>query len=335
MSVETTTARPSEQQLRERSPWAIVPSWLLSLMLHTTLLVFLATRLWAPAPKDAHEGEDGGFREIGIVVKSDEPPSESLAESESQQSEETSPDSATDALATPTLADSASLPLALPEVDPLPILGAGAIAPPVGIPRDVGDFAQPNGLKPSAGAPGIGTGATSFYGINDNAAQVVYVVDCSASMDGAPLIEAKARLVQSLQQLENTQRFQIIFYNNKVHPMALSGSAEGGLFWATDINKTQARQFVSSRPASGGTDHMPALEMALKLSPDVLYFLSDAQDGLNSRQMNRLRTLTKGTRIHCIEFGEGPELRNYDSFLEQLAREHNGNYTYRDTTRIE
>ena len=105
--------------------------------------------------------------------------------------------------------------------------------------------------------------------------------------------------------------------------------------WATDINRTLARQFISGVQPDGGTDHMPALKKALRYQPDHLFFLTDAdQPILSARELNEIKTTNNGrTKIHCVEFGKGPEISG-DNFLKKLARDNDGTYRYRDVTRF-
>jgi len=73
----------------------------------------------------------------------------------------------------------------------------------------------------------------------------------------------------------------------------------------------------------------------LAQSPEVLFFLTDADTRLNAADLNDIRTRynKSHTRIHCIEFGKGPRLQNApDNFLQKLARQNRGQYRYRDVT---
>jgi hypothetical protein len=76
------------------------------------------------------------------------------------------------------------------------------------------------------------------------------------------------------------------------------------------------------------------LQLALRLAPDVIFFLTDAEDPqLSDVELQRLRRLNKGAAIHAIEFGFGPR-RGGDNFLSKLARQNNGRHVYVDVTRL-
>jgi uncharacterized protein with von Willebrand factor type A (vWA) domain len=159
----------------------------------------------------------------------------------------------------------------------------------------------------------------------------VYVLDASGSMyDYNAIAVAKAELLASLAQLDENQQFQIIFYNDKVYPMRDSDRREN-VFWGTDTNRTRASQFVRNIEPDGGTNHVSALLEALKLAPDVIFFLTDAGEPiLYAKDLDLIKRRNNGrSTIFTIEFGKGANLRT-DNFLKKLARDNGGAHTYRD-----
>ena len=84
----------------------------------------------------------------------------------------------------------------------------------------------------------------------------------------------------------------------------------------------------------GGTRHLSALRLALGLRPDVVFFLTDADEPrLTSDEMRQIRVLNKGSIINTIEFGYGPQHR-MDNFLVQLAKQNGGQHVYVDVRRL-
>lgn len=336
------------RRYRERTPIGrpvAIPSWVVSVALHGTLLIVLATTMKS-CGSGQPQGTEGAFREVGIYVDTPEQsPSEPVAPSEQAAQVEPSASSqtATDAIADTAaqLSESAGPLQDLLDVPDAqdPVLGiGGALA--TGTADTAAPLSSPRGLRGSSAAAGhpfpTGQGQTPFFGIRDSGTRFVYVVDKSGSMSnhGAMRV-AKAELLASLNTLDATQQFQIVFYSN--HPVVMSTPrGDATLLWATDINKTLARQFVSGVQPDGGTDHMPALIRALKLNPDVIFFLTDAEEPrLSAGQLDRIRRLNGSrARIHCIEFGTGPKLGNVENFLQKLARENGGSYRYHDVTRF-
>ena len=144
-----------------------------------------------------------------------------------------------------------------------------------------------------------GYARTGVFGVESEGYKFIYVFDRSGSMGGhggAPLAAAKAQLLDSLEKLGQTHQFEIIFYNEEPHVFEVSGST-GRLVFANDQNKTLAKRFIGGVTADGGTDHEPALAMALRMAPDVIFFLTDADEPrLSASQLARISRMNKGTR---------------------------------------
>jgi Ca-activated chloride channel family protein len=216
-------------------------------------------------------------------------------------------------------------------------LGPGLSSSGDGRPDARGHIKGSGGGGTSAHPGGGGVPGTAFLGVRDQATRVVYVIDCSASMaNDNRMRSAKAALVASLQSLTEMQQFQILFYNNTPNLMRLRSGASLDMAFATEVNKTLARQHISGIEPSDGTDHVPALKMALRLGPEVIFFLTDADEPqLSAGELHELHRLNAGrTRIHTIEFGRGAELGDTVNFLKKLAAQNGGTYRYHDVRRI-
>ncbi len=150
---------------------------------------------------------------------------------------------------------------------------------------------------------------------------------------GAPLAAAKSQLIGSLQDLNDSTQFQIIFYNE--HPRIFNPSGtQGRLVFGNDATKELAKRFVESITGDGATEHEEALSLALRMQPNVIFFLTDADEPrLTSDQMARLERLNHGTAINTIEFGYGPPL-DTNNFLVQLARRNRGQHVYVDVAHL-
>jgi hypothetical protein len=198
------------------------------------------------------------------------------------------------------------------------------------------DSEGPPGRSSDLGSIGDGRARTEVFGAIGEGRKFVYVFDRSGSMDGhkgAPLIAAKAELLASLKDLGQTQQFQIIFYNEQPRVFNPSGTP-GRLVFGTDQNKYLAQKFVGGITADGATHHEEALALALKMSPDVVFFLTDADEPkMDEKQLARIARLNRGATIHAIEFGYGPQ-RNADNFLGALARRNGGKHVYVDVSRL-
>jgi hypothetical protein len=188
----------------------------------------------------------------------------------------------------------------------------------------------------SATAPAAsGKARVRLFGLVGEGYKFAYVFDRSGSMggDGRESLRAvKAELVQSLKGLGRVHQFQIIFYNERAVLFNPSGTS-GRLAFATDENKDRAARFLNSITAEGGTAHEDALRLAIRLRPDVIFFLTDGDEPkLTPAQLQKISERAAGIVIHCIEFGPGPKPAG-TSFLADLARQNGGKYAYVDISK--
>ncbi|HEX4413073.1 MAG TPA: hypothetical protein VH107_05550 [Lacipirellulaceae bacterium] len=181
-----------------------------------------------------------------------------------------------------------------------------------------------------SGSPnGTGEAKVTVFGVEGHGKKFLYLFDRSASMEGAPLSAAKRQLVQSMQSLGNGQQFHIIFFNTKTQSFEGDGGRSRNEF-ATDRNKQLAANFVGGITADGGTDRMVALEEAVKCQPDVIFFLTDADDPMSVQELAEIGRLNWRAAICVIEFGDEPTPME-GNFLMRLASESGGQYGYVDT----
>ena len=183
-----------------------------------------------------------------------------------------------------------------------------------------------------------GKAHTSMFGVEGVGYKFVYVIDRSGSMGGdgnATLKAAKAELLASIQKLESTHAFQIVFFNER--PATFNPKGNGLAVFATDGNKDLAERFLDSISAQGGTEHEAALIIALKLKPDVVFWLTDGdRPKLDDEQIERINRLAAGAVINAIEFGPGAQKeKEKDNFLKRIAAANAGEYKYVDAKKLE
>ncbi|QDV47376.1 hypothetical protein Enr13x_72850 [Stieleria neptunia] len=312
------------------------PPLLLSFVLHLVLL-FLIAWVASSAPKGSQGEID---RQIGIAVVHRLPDRDQYEEVTADPKEtvqDTAADSSSAAAAAAPPADLS------PPIDLQGILSAMQSTPaPVsgsGIAGDVKLAGDAFGDGAGTAAPSSGQQATAkLFGVSGSGTRFVYVFDRSDSMNGfggLPLRSAKRELIRSLQSLSPQQQFQIIFYNENVKPFQMSGMPMT-MVAGEPNNLKRAQRYVEAIQAFGGTKHKGALLMALRLSPDVIFFLTDAHIPRLSQLELKLvqdRAEQSGTTIHAIEFGSrgGPAA---DSFLKDLAAMNNGQYQYVDVRQL-
>lgn len=320
----------------------LLPGSIASLIVHAVLLFSVAS--WLRGCQAGLTGETGGevFRSIGIVAtdgdgRMDQPQAGPPNDAESEQTTHTpevAPEPVVPAVA-PAMADllnplesltpdhSADSAFELPR-----LIGQGVPAGGV-LPSAPGGLVQPSASAGAAdgGAAELKPGETAFLGVADSGRNFVYVIDTSQSMGDDNRLEiAKSQLKSSLRLLQPNQKFQVIFYSEAPVRMRIRGQ-DAPLFAATAANVFLAEQQIDRATPYHGTDHLPAIQDALSLQPDVIYFLTDGHEPqLSPDDLRHLSRVTGGTTIHVIEFADSGLSSRGMSWLERLASQSGGEY---------
>jgi hypothetical protein len=343
-SVPTSNRIEPDSDLRApgERPRSWIPGWLFSLALHGTVFTVLGLSI-----KPAVRGSGAEATRDGGIVLTERSAGRAEYFSPEEGTDAPSGSAATAAAAEAAQAASDALPAATlpPGAGNLPQLPEGT-GPLTGAPLP-GDGIASAAAMAATGAGGTGGGRvgqggkfdveTKVFGVAGRGSRFVYVFDRSTSMDqfgGRPLLGAKRELIASLQSLESVHQFQIIFYNENPRVMNLAGTQRAEMIFGNDQGKKLAEQFVGGIYADGGTRHLEALKLALRMGPDVIFFLTDADEPqLKRHELDEIRRLNRGTVINAIEFGIGqnPAAR---SFLKVLAAENDGQHGYVDVTRL-
>lgn len=337
-------AKPRVKPAKTRPPWRwqlSAPAWLVSLVFHALLVVILGY----VAQRELHGTSAAPGAQL-VASYSILPNESDLFDDEAAAIEvgaAPTTDDATPDAAKPSDEAAGGVPSAFDGPPPVDVRGAlpstalasaGQQGLNSGMATGAGEFHRGGPKGPAK--IGQGMARTGVYGIEAEGHSFVYIFDRSDSMGvggGSPLASAKTQLIASLDDLTDQNQFHIIFYNTAPQIMDL-GRKYGGLVFADDWAKNQAKKHVQGITASGGTDHFLALQAGLKLHPDVIFFLTDAdQPGLTRPQLERLNRLNSGrTSICTIEFGEHPH-SSRENFLGRIARENGGKYVYIDITK--
>jgi hypothetical protein len=115
----------------------------------------------------------------------------------------------------------------------------------------------------------------------------------------------------------------VILYNRRAETLILSGHTDLAL--ATAENVRQAVEQLQALAAEGGTDHLSALKQAVLLHPDVIFFLTDADD-MKAEDVRALTRLNGGhAAIHTIELTLAHRDRD-EMPMHQLANGNRGKY---------
>jgi hypothetical protein len=309
------------RRMLRRTIGGIAP-WLLSCVLHGAGIIGLGLLSGTAAPQTGDQ-----FRSVDLVLSA-----EFAISAGDSHSEAAFPVSLVSHAADAPLHESLAPPLLAqlaPPLDRGPPAALPSPLPAQSLTAREATRADP----PLDRSPRLGV-QTQLFGISGRGNRFIYVFDRSASMDGRPLAAAKRELIDSLHSLHSANQFQVIFYNQEPHLMPALRGARQALIPADEPGKRLAANFIGSIFADGPTNHMAALQVALELHPDVIFFLTDAEEPqLGTDDFLRIGQLNRGTAIHAIEFVAGPP-RSGPNFLQRLALENGGEHTYIDVTRL-
>ncbi|MFY9256821.1 MAG: hypothetical protein WAO83_25435 [Fuerstiella sp.] len=346
-----TPASPKRSLLK-----AILPSSLVSICTHCTILVVASLSFKGCETGVPVEAGGQNYREIGLAMVSDESSEETDIPSRNPQDSTDVRPSEPDAQPVeqlkipsemPSLNDLVGERSAVTESNALEdsaAEGPNVIGPGIpisGLPAPGGGLSElirPSGTSGlgSAGSPTPGPDATSFMNVVGNGTSFVYVIDTSSSMatDGR-LALAKSQLKASLRMLRPSQSFQILFYGDSTTQMKLRKRAIEDMYRATAVQVQLAGDEIDRVVANGGTEHMTPLLRALMLEPEVIYFLTDGdQPRLSKADLAEIRRRNrKDAQIHVIEFAAGLKESRQLSWLELLASQSGGTYVRKMTSR--
>ncbi|MEQ8786634.1 MAG: hypothetical protein RIC55_10060 [Pirellulaceae bacterium] len=309
-----------------------VPAWLLSATLHAVLFLAAALLIRGTIPIVPAEPD----RSAGIVLV--------------QPTASGEPDYFSDTETEPTSSGAVAVAAETPLTEALPnpretVLDFAGVLPAkaevTGAGGSLADVLPGAGEMTDGGGQGKNFGGkaqTSVFGIQGTGTKFVYVFDRSGSMEGfggRPLASAKRELIASLKRLDSIHQFQIIFYNENPSVFNPDAPRAPRLMFGTEREKGMAGRFVQNIIADGGTNHMKALKLAIGMAPDVIFFLTDADEPqLTDDELLQIHRMNRaGATIHAIEFGSTAAPRR-DNFLMQLARENDGEHTYVNVTTL-
>lgn len=317
-------------------------AWLLSMVGHTVILVALGLFLH-PVAKGLVPETDSP-RSAGIVVAQRAEPTQFFDETASDPSSDPQSDASlseaipsTTPQSAPVTTPQASLAsdLPLPGAPSTSDLTAPIAGPPLGFGLDAEAEAALIAQDREAIAArnrhrqGPATQLSLFGSAPAQGHRFVFVIDRSKSMGGeglGALGASQLELSRQLQQLKDNHEFQIIAYH---HRTTMLGQRK--MLPAEAKYIEQVPGFFASLGAFGSTDHELALQTAVALDPDVVFFLTDGdQPALTNRQIDEIQRRTQGkVTINCIRFGFGREQQS-DHFMKRLAQRTGGDYRYVD-----
>ncbi len=155
------------------------------------------------------------------------------------------------------------------------------------------------------------------------ALELVFVLDCSGSMSGKPIAQAKAAVKRALARMQPHDTFQIIRFSNdasKLGPKPLE---------ATPKNVRRGQRYLASLRGSGGTQMIEGIKAALDFPHDparlrFVVFLTDGFIGNEAEILAAVHEKLGTSRI--FSFGVGSAPNRY--LLDRLAKLGRGAVAY-------
>jgi uncharacterized protein with von Willebrand factor type A (vWA) domain len=168
----------------------------------------------------------------------------------------------------------------------------------------------------------------SFFGAYAPGGRFVYVMDTSKSMEGRRWTLAKQQLLESLRELGPNRQFFVICFDMRTSLMFDYSPDQMEFFPADAATLKRVERWLRSRKPGPATLPATALQLALQLQPDAIFFLSDGE--LHDDSLYRLRLLNVDDTsrdkipIHAVHLMslEGKQT------LQQIAEENAGTFTY-------
>lgn len=151
-----------------------------------------------------------------------------------------------------------------------------------------------------------GAGLGGIFKIPDDVKSVVYVLDCSGSMSGAPLQSVKAELLGALKGMKPDVKFFIFFFSDTEIPLSIPGVRGDQLVTATRENVKNAEDWIRVTDQGGGTQPVSAMQRAIDLKPELIFLLSDGQFDSSESQtiIDYNSRKRKGGRINAVGVAE-------------------------------
>ncbi|WP_434952203.1 marine proteobacterial sortase target protein [Shewanella sp. HL-SH4] len=155
--------------------------------------------------------------------------------------------------------------------------------------------------------------------------ELILVIDTSGSMAGESIIQAKQALNIALTGLKPTDSFNIIEFNSDVSALFSDAKPVNSLYLE------QAKRFIGSLNADGGTEMAPALDRALTSSINAktgglrqVIFMTDGAVSNEAQLFEQISYQLQDSRLFTVGIGSAPN----SHFMTRAARVGRGTFTY-------
>jgi Ca-activated chloride channel homolog len=153
----------------------------------------------------------------------------------------------------------------------------------------------------------------------------IFIIDSSGSMEGASMNQAKAALLVALDDLRPGDKFNVIDFDNEARPLFTDSR------FADAQAITEAKQFVGTIKADGGTEMLKALTLALPEKTTTpagtvrqVIFMTDGQVDNEQQLFSFIHARLGESRLFTVGIGASPN----SHFMRTAARFGRGTFTY-------
>ena len=153
--------------------------------------------------------------------------------------------------------------------------------------------------------------------------EVVFIIDTSGSMEGTPIEQARAALLQGLTFLGPDDRFNLVEFNSDAQLLfGESVPTEAGYL-------DRATETIEDLEANGGTVMAPALDLAMNLPPQdgllrQIVFITDGSVGNEQELLLQVGEQLHASRLFTVSIGSAPNAW----FMRKAAEIGRGSHTH-------
>ena len=155
--------------------------------------------------------------------------------------------------------------------------------------------------------------------------EVIFIIDSSGSMMGSSMEQATNALIQAINRLKPTDRFNIIDFDSDFEVLFDTAIP------AIDMNKRHGIRFSKYLAAEGGTNPLEAIKFALSSRDEdshkylrQIIFLTDGQVGNEKELFRAVQQNIDDDRFFTIGIGSAPN----DYLMTKMAEYGKGAFTY-------
>lgn len=181
---------------------------------------------------------------------------------------------------------------------------------------------------------GAATDAADVWGVRTAGKRFAYVVDFSGSVV-VVVDELKRELSRSIGRLSPGQQFNVfLFYSTfgREGDRLVTESFAPQLVAADAATKRRFFGWIAGKRPSGSTEPLAALQRALALKPQAVFFLSDGHFDESIVEAVTQANATVGAQIHCLVFDEllledttgMPRMTSGAQRMERIAKSNGG-----------